>query len=262
VILQSIEQIDRHHRQIYLSPHYDDAVFSCGGSMALQRMAGHKALVITVFGGAGNGPLSSFATQVQRETGFGASAQEAVQRRQEEDAAATEALGADALWLDFPDAIYRGYDSREALFGSVRPADAGIEDQLAAILLEIRSRSPQAVIYAPLGVGHHVDHQIVCSAADRLTQQKANIKFYEDFPYVTAPGALQARQAELGLKMEEEINEVGLQLPMRIEAIALYRSQVPQLFGSEEQMRQKVESYASSIRTRYPGIRIERFWTW
>ncbi len=262
MILQSIDQIDRHHRQIYLSPHYDDVVFSCGGTLGLQRLASSHTLVITVFGGAGSGALTPFAAQVQRETGFGASAQEAVTRRKEEDAAACETVGADALWLDFPDALYRGYDSREALFGTVRPADLNIEEQLAAILLEIRSRSPLAVLYAPLGVGHHVDHQLVCSAADRLNQQGVNIKFYEDFPYVASPGALQDRQSELGLKMEQELTEVSTQLPDRLTAMALYRSQVPQLFGSEEKMRQMVESYTGSIRTHFPGIKIERFWRW
>jgi LmbE family N-acetylglucosaminyl deacetylase len=260
--LQSIEAIGRHHRQIYLSPHYDDAVLSCGGSISLQHMAGHQALVVTIFGGAGNGALTPYAAQLQREMGFGAAAEDAVARRREEDTAACEVLNADTLWLDFPDALYRGYGSREALFGGVERTDLGIEEQLAAILLEIRSRSPLAVIYAPLGVGHHVDHQIVCSAADRLVQQQANVKFFEDFPYVASQGALADRQRELSLKMEPEMNEVSSHIPARVAAIALYRSQVPQLFGSEEKMRQMVESYTGTIRTTYPGIKIERFWHW
>ena len=260
--LPSIEAVGRHHRQIYISPHYDDAVLSCGGSLALQRMAGHQALVVTVFGGAGQNPLSAFGQQLHREMGFGSTGDEAVARRQAEDSAACEHVGADTLWLDFPDALYRGYESRDALFGSVNRTDVNYEDQIAAILLEIRSRAPLAVVYAPLGIGHHVDHQLVCSAADRLTQQKANITFYEDVPYAASGGALADRQRELGLKMEPEFNEVSAQIPTRIEATALYRSQVPQLFCTEEQMRQLVESYTGSHRTTYPGIKIERFWHW
>jgi LmbE family N-acetylglucosaminyl deacetylase len=262
VHLQSIEAVGRHHRHIYISPHYDDAVLSCGGSIALQRLAGYQALVVTVFGGAGNGSLSAFGQQLHREMGFGTTPAEAVARRQEEDAAACEHVGADTLWLDFPDALYRGYESRDALYGGVNRTDVSFEDQIAAILLEIRSRAPLAVVYAPMGIGHHVDHQLVTSAADRLTQQGANIKFYEDFPYVAAQGALAARQSELGLKMEPELNEVSLQVPMRIEASALYRSQIPQLFGSEDHMRQQIESYTGSLRTTYPGIKIERYWHW
>ena len=262
--LNSIEDIGRHHRHIYLAPHFDDAVMSCGGSIAFQRMAGPQVLAITIFGSAGKSgsALTPFATQLQRETGLGSTAEEAIARRKEEDAAACNLLDADYLWLDFPDALYRGYNSREALFGAIDRADLSIEEQVAAIVLEIQSRAPMSVIYAPLGVGHHVDHQIVCSAADRLAQQKVNVKFYEDFPYVAAAGALEDRQRELGLKMEPELCEVSVQIPTKIEAISLYRSQVPQLYGTQERMRQMVEGYHGSIRKQYPGIKIERFWRW
>jgi len=264
VQLQSIEEIGRHHRHIYLAPHFDDAALSCGGSIGVQRQAGPQVLVITIFGGTGQaqGALSPFATQLQSETGLGANVEEAIARRRAEDAAACQLLDADYLWLDFPDAIYRGYNSREALFGSLDRADVGIEEQLAAILLDIHSRAPLSVIYAPLGVGHHVDHQLVCSAADRLAQQKANIKFYEDFPYVATSGALEDRQRELGLPMEVEMCEVSAHIPKKIEAISLYASQVPELFGSADRMRQMVESYTGSLRKQYPGIKVERFWRW
>ncbi len=261
--LTSIEDINRHYRHIYLQPHCDDAVLSCGGTIALQQTTHQRPLVITIFGGTGNiqGPLSPFAIQVNRDGGF-ASIDEAVQRRRAEDAAACESVGADVLWLDFADALYRGYNSREALFGQVERFDQSIEGQIAALLLEVRSRAPLAVFYAPLGIGHHVDHQIVCSAADRLAQQRANVKFYEDFPYVTQSGALDARQRELGLAMESDLIEISAQMRQKIDAIAMYRSQVPQLFGNTEQMHHAVESYHSTLRTRYPGIKVERYWHW
>ena len=260
----AIENVERHYRHIYLSPHFDDAVLSCGGTIALQRVTSLRTLIVTIFAGAGKQgtPLSPFAMQELRDKGLGTTAEEFVILRKAEDEAASAVVSADHLWLDFPDAIFRGYGNREALFGAVDRTDLSIEEQIAAIVLEIRSRAPLAVIYAPLGIGHHVDHQLVCSAADRLVQQQTNVKFYEDFPYVTSRGALQNRQQELGLKMEEELVEVGAQIPQKIEAIAKYRSQVPGLFGSEEKMRQVVEGYSGALRTQYPGIHIERYWHW
>jgi LmbE family N-acetylglucosaminyl deacetylase len=262
--LNSIEAVGHQYRHIYLSPHYDDAVLSCGGTIALQRVTNQRPLVITIFGGPApqGAPLSPFAAQVQRETGLGTTSEEAVRRRREEDAAACEQLGADTLWLDFPEAIYRDYDGDEVLFGGVNRADLSIEEQLAALLLELHSRSPLAAIYAPLGVGHHVDHQLTCSAADRLVQQQANVKFYEDFPYVATPGALDERKRELGLAMEDELVEVAHEIPARIEAMTRYSSQVPRLFGTEERMRQMVEGYSGSIRRHFPGMKIERYWHW
>jgi LmbE family N-acetylglucosaminyl deacetylase len=265
--LSSIDDIRPHYRNIYLQPHFDDAVLSCGGTIALQKGAGVQALVITVFGGIPrDNVVSPFAAQTLQRMGLSPEAPTAVRQRREEDAAALASIGADTLWLEYLDAIFRGtppyYPSEDTLFGSVTAGDLGIDEQLAALLNQIHTRAPQAVLYAPLGVGHHVDHQLCCSAADRLAQQKVNVKFYEDFPYVTQPGALAARQKELGISMEPELVEVSGLIRAKEEAIAMYRSQVPQLFQTEDRMRQAVREYSSSLRRVYPGIMIERYWRW
>ncbi|HEX6121860.1 MAG TPA: hypothetical protein VFY89_01805, partial [Ktedonobacterales bacterium] len=175
-------------------------------------------------------------------------------------------LEADVLWLDDVDAMYRGapatYQSEESLFGQVSAADLALDEQLAGVFLNIHERAPLAALYAPLGVGHHVDHQLCCSAADRLAQRKLNVKFYEDMPYVRRAGALESRQKELGIQMEPELVEISGTLRAKQEAIAKYTSQVPMLFGSEEQMASAMRDYSSSLRTAYPGIQIERFWRW
>lgn len=265
--LSSIDDITRQYRGIYLQPHFDDAALSCGGTIALQRGAGMRVLVVTIFGGIPHdNVLSPFAAQLLQRTGLGTDARAAVERRRQEDTAALEQLGADTLWLDYLDAIFRGtppyYPSEEALFGSVHAGDLTIDEQLAGVLTTMHERAPLAVLYAPLGIGHHVDHQLCCSAADRLAQQKVNVKFYEDFPYVTQPGALAARQKELGMSMEPELVEVSGLIRAKEEAIAAYSSQVPQLFHSEDSMRQAVREYSSSLRRAYPGILVERYWRW
>jgi LmbE family N-acetylglucosaminyl deacetylase len=269
MILTSIDDINRDYRHIYLQPHFDDAALACGGTIALQVLVGQRVLVVTIFGGAppAGAPLSPFARQLLQRDGLGATAEEAVRRRREEDAAAVGALGADLLWLDLPEALYRGspayYATNEALFGDVNPADVALDQQIADLLDRIHKQSPLAAIYAPMGIGNHVDHQLVCSAADRLAQQRVNVKFFEDFPYVTVPGALAARQRQLGIPMEPEIVEISHQpFQHKEEALAQYRSQIPTLFGSEEAMREKQRAYSSSIRRTYPGIQIERYWVW
>ncbi len=265
--LASIEEIGPNYRNIYLQPHFDDAALSCGGTIALQKTAGIRPLVITVFAGVPrDNVLSPFATQTLQQTGLSLDPRMAVQQRREEDAAALESLGADTLWLDFLDAPFRGtppyYPSEESLFGSVHQGDLDIDEQLARLLNTIHERAPLAALYAPLGVGHHVDHQLCCSAADRLVQQKANVKFYEDFPYVTQPGALAARQKELSISMEPELVEISGLIRAKEEAIAMYGSQVPQLFQTEDRMRLMVREYSSSLRRANPGIMIERYWRW
>ncbi len=265
--LESIDEITSQYRDIYLQPHFDDAVLSCGGTLAVQHMTGIRTLVITVFGGLPTASsLSPLATQTLQRMGLSLDPRTATQQRRDEDAAALESLGSDTLWLDYVDAVFRGsppyYSSEEALFGSVNAGDLDIDSQLAQQLMQIHERAPLAVLYAPLGIGHHVDHQLCCSAADRLVQQKVNVKFYEDFPYVSRPGALVTRQKELGMSMEPELVEISGVIRAKEEAIAKYGSQVPQLFQSEDRMRQAVREYSSSLRRAYPGIQIERYWRW
>ena len=49
--LKSFDEITRDHRHIFLSPHLDDVVYSCGGTLGVQVSTGIRPLVITVFAG-------------------------------------------------------------------------------------------------------------------------------------------------------------------------------------------------------------------
>ncbi len=264
--ITSLEQIDRRYRHIYLSPHLDDVALSCGGSIGLQTACGLKVLVITAFAGEppANQQPSVFASQTHQNTGLPESPHDAVRARRREDKEAISTLGADTFWLDHFDAIYRGdppyYQNNEALFGQVHPEDFNLDQRLAELLLAVYQRAPMATFYAPLGVGHHVDHQLCCSAGDRLAQQGANLKFYEDFPYVATPGALDARRRELGSTLEVELVEVSGALRLKEDALLCYKSQVAQLFGTADRMQRAVEDYMGAHRRTYPGIEVERFW--
>ncbi|HEU5441383.1 MAG TPA: PIG-L family deacetylase [Ktedonobacterales bacterium] len=266
--LTSLDQIDRNYRHIYLQPHFDDAALSAGGAIALQHETGQRPLIVTVFGGIppAGAQISAYAQQLHQRMGLGNDIAEAVRKRRAEDAAAADILGADTLWLDYLDAIYRGspalYTAEEQLFGAVNPGDLQLDEELAGVFGQIVERSPQAAIYAPLGIGGHVDHQLCCSAADRLAQRKVNVKFYEDFPYVTQPGALAARQSQLNIQMEPELVEISGMIPTKLEAATAYTSQIGQLFQSEDRLRTLLNSYATSIRKTYPGIALERYWRW
>lgn len=266
--LTSLNDITRKHRHIFLSPHFDDVVYSCGGTLGVQVSCGLRPLVITVFGGApsSNVQLSSFATQVHRGWGLGTSgASDVVAARRKEDAAALDFLQVDYLWLDYAEAIYRGnpaYYTREeqVIGGDVHPADLEIDQQLAQDLLTLQERLPDAVWYAPLGIGRHVDHQIVCSAADRLAQRGVKVNFYEDFPYVLKEDALEARKQELGMSLEPALVEMSEMLPLRIEGSSMYTSQTGANFGSEEAMQTATKKYTHSIRP-VETVYLERYWT-
>ncbi len=268
--LTDVSEITTKYRHIFLAPHFDDIVYSCGGTMGVQVSSGLRPLVITVFGGIPpqDLSLSPFATQVVRRWGTSGTSdvRALIEERRREDKAALDYLQADYLWLDHLEAIFRGnpaYYTSEAqiIGGEVHAEDQDIDRQLAQLLLDLQARLPDAAWYAPLGVGRHVDHQIVCSAADRLVQRGAKVYFYEDFPYVQRePEALQSRIHELGGAYEYALVEVSEMLPLKIEAADMYASQISSNFTGKETMHKAIEGYAKSIRP-VETVRLERYWT-
>ncbi|HEX6108566.1 MAG TPA: PIG-L family deacetylase [Ktedonobacteraceae bacterium] len=266
--LKSLQDITPNSRHIFLSPHFDDVVYSCGGTLGVQASCGLHPLVITAFAGippAGL-ELSPFASQIHKRMGFrqDTPAEAGVAARRKEDSGALDYLHADYLWLDYPDAIYRGtpayYASDQELVGEVHPGDMGIDMRLAQDLVALHERLPDAVWYAPLGVGRHVDHQIVCSATDRLIQRGANVKLYEDFPYVLQTGALESRRQELGGALEPAFVEMSEMLHLRQEAAEMYASQILLNFRDKATMYQSMEAYTHGIRP-IETVHLERYWT-
>ena len=265
--LKSFDEITKGHRHIFLSPHLDDVVYSCGGTLGVQVSTGLRPLVITVFAGVPSSTieLSSLATEMQRDMGFRQNAQTAVTIRREEDARALAYLNADYLWLDYLDAIYRGtpayYTQNSQLIGGdVHPGDLWIDRELAQNLVALHDRLPDAVWYAPLGVGRHVDHQIVCSAVDRLIQRGANVKLYEDFPYVLTKDTLEERLKEFGGTLEPALVEMSEMLHLRQEASEMYSSQIQLIFADKASMFQSMEDYSHGIRP-VQTVHLERYWT-
>jgi LmbE family N-acetylglucosaminyl deacetylase len=267
--LTSLADISTQYRHIFLSPHLDDVVYSCAGTLGMQVSSGLHPLVISVFAGipAQNLQLSSLATQITRSWGSSATGVSGLmETRRQEDSAALDYLQADYMWLDYPEAIFRGnppyYTSEDQIIGGdVHLEDSDIDRDFAAQLLELQARLPDTAWYAPLGIGRHVDHQIVSSAADRLLERGAKVYFYEDFPYVARQeNALQERINELGAEYEYALVEVSEMMPLRLEASAIYSSQTASNFGSVEAMQKMMDSYAHNIRP-VETVRLERYWT-
>lgn len=175
---------------VYLSPHLDDAVFSCGGLMASQIAGAEPVAVVTVCAGdPPAGELSPLASALLARWGLGA---DASGDRRSEDHMACGRLGATVVHLDVPDAIYRLgadgqalYPSEASLFGPLHPADQGQVEDLAARLEAVAP--DQAVLFCPLGIGGHVDHILTRRAAESTRRP---LRYYRELPYAARGGAL------------------------------------------------------------------------
>lgn len=256
---EDLRQVHDVYDHVYLSPHLDDAALSCGGAIARHSIAGARVLVVTICTAAPppEVPLSSLAEESHRK--WRLSPAEAVSARLHEDSLAMEHLAADSMWVGMPDAIYRrpdAYDSDAMLFGTPVPDDP-LLDALRAFIRALRDRVPRATLYAPLGIGNHVDHQITYMAA-RAGAGNA-LAFYEDFPYVTVPGALDQRMQALGDSFIPSTIGIDHTFSRKIGAIAAYASQVANLFGDVERMGQAVKAYAEELVPEV-GTYGERLW--
>lgn len=306
--INSLDDISSDYRHIYLSPHLDDAVYSCGGTIGLQARAGQRVLVVTVFAGIPSARMRSslfatrfhtymgfdqFASRVLKYRGVGRRALKmrellglnpntgaVITARRDEDASVLTYLQADYLWLDYLEAIYRGtpayYSQQSQLVGGeVNPADRWIDKRLAQDLITLHKRLPDAVWYAPLGVGCHLDHQIVFFAVEQLVMSGACVKFYEDFPYVTKESSLEQRLKAAGWTLEADLIDISETLHMRQRAAEMYGSQVKMNFENiartySSQMKISLDSrkalykiihdYTRSI---HPDktVHVERYWS-
>lgn len=232
---------------IFLSPHLDDAVLSCGGLIAAQTDAGIPVEIWTICAGdPPPGLLSNFAQFQHWQWNLGPDAAEA---RREEDQLAGQRLGARVRHFPVPDAIYRRsgadgeslYASEEAIFGPLAPEE---HELIASVSRLVAGQLGQgAHLVCPLGVGGHVDHRLTRSAAEALG---LGLRYYADFPYAQAPEA----SAEGGEMWEEtlgmavEVLAISQPQFQRWEdAILAYPSQVPVLWGNELKMRQDLQCF-------------------
>ncbi len=248
-------------RHVYLSPHMDDAVLSCGGAIRRHTQAGESVLVVNVFAGRPDcRRLSPFAAHLHAQWGVH---DDPVGARRREDQAVLSRLGTQVEYWDYLDCIYRGdgerffYPTEAALFGRVDLAEAELLEQLALDFARLRSEHPEASFYAPLALGDHVDHQIVRAAAVALHRLGCDLLFYEDLPYAVQLGG----QEEVRRMLEEagwEAEIVPIDVEAKIEDIAGYQSQIGMLFGDLELMAEQMRAYAASVAPE--GGFAERLW--
>jgi len=154
-----------------VSPHLDDAVFSCG--MLLATHPG--SVVCTVFAGE---PPTRQVTQWDRASGF-ADSHEAMHTRWREDQQALARCGASAVHLRFLDSQYASL-----------PAAADVADAIAAAWRQSGIRR----LVVPLGL-YHSDHLATGEACSLLLRARdpAACVAYEDALYRTRPGIVADR---------------------------------------------------------------------
>jgi LmbE family N-acetylglucosaminyl deacetylase len=183
----------------FISPHFDDAVFSAGALMTY--LAKHTSVtVINIFTKASRRPYTLSAEMFLRQCGY-RDAQKLFADRGREDADVFKSINVKVINLSFSDALWRkkdhlGFLARffsnigelsavyptyklHAIKGKIAKADM---DTVAAIKNELKAKVSEknSVVFCPLGIGSHVDHVIARKVCDELFR---DVIHWSDFPY-------------------------------------------------------------------------------
>lgn len=229
-------------RWIYLSPHLDDAILSCGGIILNQRKAGIPVEIWNWMSGIlpVDLPLSDLARSVHAGWEL-ATVKEVYAQRLAEDRQAAARVDAQIRNFDFLDSIYRRADDGTVLypdeiFVPPHPADAPLVDEITALIR--KNLQTDDVLVSPLGIGNHPDHTIVRRAAEATGQP---LRYYADIPYTLW---YPAKFAEITAKMKAITFSLSAnELREWQNAIAAYASQISTLFLTEGKMRSSIKRY-------------------
>ncbi|GAB4312880.1 MAG: PIG-L family deacetylase [Phototrophicales bacterium] len=243
-------------QHIFLSPHLDDAIFSCGGLIHHLTTHGDSVLIITLMAGDPPNPVPNTPLVKALHARWQIGENPVISRRQEDRQAAAE-LGATVHHLTIPDCVYRTansiplYPNEQDLFGDVHPQDPA-RDTLNSVTL------PQdATIYAPLGVGNHVDHQLVAQWI--LANSPQRLYFYEDYPYsANTQNLLNTISKFPKTVISDTISLTPKDYEAKCRAIAHYQSQLSTFWSNLDEMKQHVRQ---QLLTTGQGTLAERYWT-
>lgn len=239
-----------------LSPHLDDAAFSCGGLLHGLARDGWRVVMATLFTASVEAP-TGFALACQTDKGLGPEV-DYMDLRRGEDAEAARCLGIESpRHLPFREAPHRGYGSAPELFGDVRADDRVVPDLTRAIRELLAEFAPDLLL-APQAVGGHVDHVQVVRAIDAAGPD-APILWWRDFPYTVRSHdpkePLRARFRDL--HQTECRFGAGGQAAKKA-ACAAYTTQLGFQFGGPEGLAKRLAEEAGIERFRRQGVLPER----
>jgi glycosyltransferase involved in cell wall biosynthesis/LmbE family N-acetylglucosaminyl deacetylase/SAM-dependent methyltransferase len=242
---------------LFFSPHLDDAVLSCGGMIHSLVSQNKSVQVITVFAGDQDETNdSAFARHLHAKWGPTA---DVFEQRRQEDAKALSELGVRNVerW-NFTEAPYRCATDGSHLYGTYdelrgQPAleDRSLKEAITKRVLQLLEELPDSsVLYFPLSLGRHVDHQMLFAIGLQLSAAGKQVRFYEDYPYAEAydpnPGILNWLS-----------KTVPVEFAPKLRAASAYTTQIRGLGGSVGNLEKRLRAFGYAVGGRSMS---ERYW--
>lgn len=231
---------------VFLSPHLDDAVLSCGGLIADLVQFGHTAEIWTICAGDPPPvPLSPLAQSLHARWGTG---DNPIEARREEDRRSCAILGAATRHFSIPDCIYRRNPTtgaplilkNEELFQPLPEVEYPLASDLSRQLILLQPESSRLI--SPIALGGHIDHHLVRRAAEMSGQP---LLYYADYPYSIQSSEDQEKWIDPGWKKYHQ--PVSMESLAKWQAaIAEHRSQISTFWKSRGDMESAIRAYWQS----------------
>lgn len=233
---------------IYVSPHLDDAAYSCSGHIRQLRKLGKKVLVLTVF--------SKGVDAIQQDgPPLELNIFSEMEGRLQEDMECMRELDVDWCYLDFQEVVFRhgiAHKTRCLPYHIIRSfvaswflsrrANQKLVQAVSQVLEEVLVKTQCKWLVGPAGIGFHPDHLIVHRACSRVTSSVLSW-FYYDFPYYTWKLLYYLRMLSLARRgfNSVKINFDSDDLEFKCDMVCMYKSQLKELFSNREAARRLID---------------------
>ena len=232
--------MNNHTRLVFISPHLDDAIWSCGDFIRQLTDKNKNVLIVTIF------------SSVEQELGSSWRNSVSSYWRKIENDKAVKSVRVKHISLGFYEAALRKYKNKyiyeninEIITNIYKSSDDFLFEAVYLKLFGILKESD--IIFSPVGQGH-VDHVITSNIVDQHFEDFFHVK-YEDFPY---PISI-IDNAYSSVVFEVDIESW-------ISTALIYKSQIRIMFGQKYKFINNLKSWSSKVACDYEFDYGIRFW--
>lgn len=223
--------LNKYHKFVFISPHLDDAILSCGNLIYELKKRDKKIFIITVFTRASR--IESPQAKKYLNQCLYTNAQKIFKDREKEDLNVCNSLDIIPIHMGFIDAAWRHYNRKPVYHsndrqysGEISYKDKDMIKKITDKLKKIIDNNNKILLLSPLGIGNHIDHLIVNKIVGKIKIDKI---FWEDFPYSTKGNNLKKllclyKKYYLLFKIDNS------NFSKKLKLIKLYKSQFKLLF--------------------------------
>jgi len=239
-------KLPQNKKAVFLSPHSDDVALSLGAFLMWKPSDVHIHIV-TVF---------SISECTADNSITNSAIVSSIRKLEDEELIKSLSGDVKGRWLDRQDAPLRLHISDETVFHSkfTKLDMKEVQHLVSTIKVEYDGFD---LIFAPIGLGTHIDHLVVRNAALELLRDGFPIVFYEDIPYAADLSLkeitehIKELESLSGQQLDYYCIKTGISVEEKVSLLSCYRSQI------DSRTESRVRSHANRIDSKTV---VERVW--